>query len=57
MKIRKSNVIAKARALKVKCFKILQEQALSGDPTACALIISLAENSLDDDEGFQNEVC
>ena len=46
MKTRKSNVINKASALKVKCFKILAQMALEErDPTACALIISLAENS------------
>lgn len=46
MKIRTSNVIDKAAALKVKCWKILAEMALEErDPTALALIISLAENS------------
>ena len=53
MKIRTSNVIDKASALKVKCWKILSQMALEErDPTACALIISLAENSENVAEGF-----
>ena len=49
MKARSSNVIDKCAALKVKCFKILKSLAEDGDPTACALIISLAENRIDGD--------
>ena len=53
MKTRSSNVIDKANALKVKCWKILAEMALEErDPTACALIISIAENSRMKQEGL-----